>query len=107
LRYTRRYPLGFLQQPLARVLASIHRNAQPVLAAVDVMRATHAPMLSREQRRHFMAALDFECAAALFRAGRYLPAGVAMLKSVIRARADHRGLAVVLHNRRKSSAAAF
>jgi glycosyltransferase involved in cell wall biosynthesis len=102
LRYARQYPLGFLQQPLARVSASIHRNAQPVLAAVDAMRAAHAPALSPEQRRHFMAALDFECAAALFRARRYLPAGLAMLKSMARAPADHRGLAVVLHNRRKS-----
>ena len=62
--------LGFINEPLARVAHSDHRNAENVMAALDVIRSVHGDGLSGALRRHFTAATCVEAAAAHYRAGR-------------------------------------
>ena len=98
LRYTFLEPLGFIPEPLARVHVSTHANAAPVLAAIEVVRAKHLSSLSPRDRAHFAAALDFEKAAALYRAGQYGRAIPPFLKSWSRSPLHHPPLRAVLHN---------
>ncbi|MGZ3411895.1 MAG: glycosyltransferase family 2 protein [Xanthobacteraceae bacterium] len=98
LRYTRHHPLGFISEPLARIHASTHANATPVLAAIEVLRAKHFSSLSQSDRARFAAALDFEKAAALYRAGQYGRALPPLLKSWSRSPLHHPPLRAVLHN---------
>jgi glycosyltransferase involved in cell wall biosynthesis len=99
LRYAQRYPLGFLAAPLARIDASVHRNAGVILAAIEAMRAKHAPLLTPAQRRHFAAALDFEASAAHYRASQFASAFAALSASLLRAPFGNKALRAVVHNK--------
>jgi glycosyltransferase involved in cell wall biosynthesis len=99
LRYARTHTLGFVTEPLARISASVHRDATPVLAAIEALRRKHAAELDALDRRHFEAALAFERAAALYRSGRMFKAVAPFLWSLARSPTVHPALAAVLHNR--------
>jgi hypothetical protein len=99
LRFGRKYRLGFLAQPLARKFPSTHANAPQVVAALDRLRSKHAGHLSARQRRHFLAGMDLECAAARYRDGN-LPGMIApLVRSILRVPTRNAALGVVLHNR--------
>lgn len=98
LRFARSRPLGFLSTPLARIHASRHTNTTPVLAAIETLRAKHSGDLGKRDRNHFAAALDFERAAALYRAGKTGAALPAVVKSLSRSLFYHPPLRAVLHN---------
>jgi glycosyltransferase involved in cell wall biosynthesis len=99
LRYTAKYPLGFLAEPFARIEPSHHQDVAKVLEAIEIMRARHLPAMAGAHRRHFAAALDVERAAAYHRRGVRLPAAAALLRSLLRSPLRNDALAAVLHNR--------
>ncbi|HVX91803.1 MAG TPA: glycosyltransferase family 2 protein [Xanthobacteraceae bacterium] len=100
LRYAQSSTLGFISEPLARILASSHSDAAAVLSALETLRAKHLPQLERRDRRSFAAALDFERAGALYRAGNRASALPMLLRSCLRSPLGHPALSAVLHNRR-------
>jgi glycosyltransferase involved in cell wall biosynthesis len=99
LRFAGKYRLGFLAEPLARTFPSPHANAPQVSAALARLHAKHASCLSARQRRHFLAGMDLELAAARYR-DRNLPGMVLpLVRSILRAPTRNAALAAVLHNR--------
>jgi glycosyltransferase involved in cell wall biosynthesis len=100
LRYTQTNTLGFIAEPLARIAASAHCDADAVLSALETLRVKHSPQLERRDRRSFAAALDFERAGALYRAGNRASALPMLLRSCLRSPLGHPALSAVLHNRR-------
>jgi glycosyltransferase involved in cell wall biosynthesis len=99
LRYAKRYPFGFLAQPLARIDPSYNQDFATSMAAIEGMRSRHMPVMAGARRRHFAAALDVERAAAHHRHGDMLSAASALLRSLVRAPLRNVALAAVLHNR--------
>jgi len=99
LRYCRRYPLGFVADPFARVAASSFTDTEKLLAAIVLIRERHLKHLPQPLRRHFAAALDMEKAAALYRAGGRLSVVVPLLSSLMRVPVGHQGAAAILRNR--------
>lgn len=99
MRLVRTRDLGFLAEPLASIEASRHADAKSVLVALDRMGARHSDMLSPSERRHFLAAIEFERAAACYREAHYLPAVIALARSLWLAPTGHVALRAVLHNR--------
>jgi glycosyltransferase involved in cell wall biosynthesis len=100
LRYARKYPLGFIAEPLARVSPSQHKEADKVITALEILRSEHLPGLTGEYRRHFLAAMEMELAAAQYRRGNMLAMIGPLLKSLLRVPVRNDALAAVLHNRR-------
>jgi glycosyltransferase involved in cell wall biosynthesis len=99
LRYTKRHPVGFLAQPLARIEPSDNQDFTISLEAIEAMRSRHMPAMAGSRRRHFAAALDVERAAAYHRRGDMIPAVAGLLRSFMRAPWRNVALAAVLHNR--------
>jgi glycosyltransferase involved in cell wall biosynthesis len=99
LRYGRKYRLGFLAEPLARTFPSPHANAPEVAAALARLHAKHASHLSARQRRHFLAGMDLELAAARFRSGNVPGMVVPLVRSILRVPTRNAALGAVLHNR--------
>jgi glycosyltransferase involved in cell wall biosynthesis len=98
LRYVRKYTLGFVPEPLARIEPSLNVESSKVIAALEVLRSKHMGDIRGRCRRYFKAGLDFERAAALHRRGDPA-AAVALLSSVLRSPFRHDALAAALHNR--------
>ena len=96
LRYTCKYPLGFVAEPLARIEPSLSADSAKVVAALKILRVKHMGGLQGRCRRYFKAGLDFELAAALCRRGSPR-AVIALLSSLLRSpispRCVRRGLA--------------
>jgi glycosyltransferase involved in cell wall biosynthesis len=101
LRLLRRHQLGFVGEPLARVSKSRNREVDKVYAALDIIRSEHRRHLPADVQRDFDAAMDIERAAASYRAGKKLAAGVNLLKGVLRVPLRNTALSAVLHNRRR------
>jgi hypothetical protein len=99
LRFTATDVLGFLAVPLARIAASHHAPAGPVLAALDRIEQRHREHIAPRYRRQFAAALAFERAAARFRAGDRLATMGLLLRSVALAPIGHQAIRAMLHNR--------
>jgi glycosyltransferase involved in cell wall biosynthesis len=99
LRFARKHRLGFLAEPLARTFPSPHANAPEIVAALARLRAKHASHLSTRQRRHFLAGMDLELAAAWYRSGNLPGMVMPLVRSILRAPTGNAALAVVLHNR--------
>jgi glycosyltransferase involved in cell wall biosynthesis len=99
MRLVRTRDLGFLAEPLASIESSRHADAKSVLVALDRMRDHHSETLSPSERRHFLAAIEFERAAACYRDGRRLPAMIALARSLWLSPTGHVALRAVLHNR--------
>jgi glycosyltransferase involved in cell wall biosynthesis len=99
MRFVRTRDLGFLAEPLARIEASRHADAKSVLAALDHMGARHGETLSPSDRRQFIAAIEFERAAAYHRDGLYIRAMTALVRSLWLSPRRHVALRAVLHNR--------
>jgi glycosyltransferase involved in cell wall biosynthesis len=99
LRYAKSQPLGFLAQPLARIETSTHADPETVLAALGRLRSKHLAALLPHERRHFVAALDVNCAAAHYRRGQVFPAMLALAASLYHSPIENRALASVLYNR--------
>jgi glycosyltransferase involved in cell wall biosynthesis len=99
IRLTRKYPLGFLAEPLAYISPAAQPQSANVLAALEVMRIKHTDSLSAKDRRHFLAALEHERGAAHFRSGDFVRAAGAVTKSFLRAPFRNAALAASLHNR--------
>jgi len=83
LRFAKRYDVAFVAQPLADVYLTTRRpcqtpdRADPVLDAIQHIRAKHLPcMESPKRRRQLRSSLLVETAATLYRRGRPLPAAV-------------------------------
>jgi hypothetical protein len=99
LRFGRKYRLGFLAEPLARKFPSGHANPPEVIAALERLQTKHASHLSARQRRHFLAGMDLECAAARYRGGNLSGMVAPLVRSILRVPARNAALGVVLHNR--------
>jgi glycosyltransferase involved in cell wall biosynthesis len=99
LRFGSKYRLGFLAEPLARKFPSAHANPPEVIAALERLHAKHACHLSAPQRRHFLAGMDLECAAARYRGGNLSGAVAPLVRSILRVPTGNAALGVVLHNR--------
>jgi glycosyltransferase involved in cell wall biosynthesis len=99
IRYTQRYGLGFLAEPLARIEASIHRNPGVILKAIEALRGKHVPALDPALKQCFVAALDFEAAAARYRGGQLMPAFLSLSRSLSRVPFGNKALRAVLHNK--------
>lgn len=99
IRYATQYELGFLAEPLARIEASVHKNAAQVLAALDVMAARWTVQIPVSLQADFRAALDMERGAALYRQGHILRGLMSVLRSLVIKPFGHQSLAAVLHNR--------
>jgi glycosyltransferase involved in cell wall biosynthesis len=97
LRYARKYPLGFVAEPLARIEPSLGADSAKVVAALKIIRVKHMDGLQGRCRRYFKAGLDFELAAALGRRGSPR-AIIALLSSLLRSPIRHDAFAAVLHN---------
>jgi glycosyltransferase involved in cell wall biosynthesis len=102
LRAVARYPLGFLQQPLAMIWPSRSKGSADILAALDRIGHDHLPELPPRQRRHLRAAIRFERAAYFFRNGHLIPMVTNLLGSMSLAPLDHQALKAALYNRRMS-----
>ena len=98
LRYVRKYTLGFVPEPLARIEPSLNVESSKVITALELLRSKHMGGVPGRCRRYFKAALDFERAAALHHCGNPA-AAVALLSSLLRSPFRHDALAAVLHNR--------
>jgi glycosyltransferase involved in cell wall biosynthesis len=99
LRYGQKHELGFIAEPLTRVHPSHHQEPEKVLAALAILRAKHMSALTAVQRRHFLAGMELELAAAHYRRGNLLAMIAPLLKSLIHSPTRNDALAVVLHNR--------
>jgi hypothetical protein len=99
LRYALNHDLGFIAKPLARIQASQHRNAGVVIDALSAIRAKHAHLLGHRDRKHLLAAIDLERAAAFYRSGQRLAAIRSVIRSVIREPFRNAAIRAVLHNR--------
>lgn len=99
MRLTRRRPLGFFAEPLARIEPSAGVNQATVFAALERIAGKHLPGLVGANRRHFKAACHLERAAALFRSGRRASAVGELAVSLMQSPLRHRALTAVLHNR--------
>jgi len=99
LRFAGKHRLGFLAEPLARTFPSPHANAPEVIAALARLHAKHARHLSARQRRHFLAGMDLELAAARYRSGNLPGMVMPLVRSILRAPMANAALAAVLHNR--------
>lgn len=99
LRVVARYPLGFLERPLATINPSPSKSSPDVLTALDHIGRDHLPVLAPRQRRHLLAAIRFERAAYFFRNSNFVPMIANLLGSIILAPFDHQALKSILHNR--------
>lgn len=99
LRLTETHVLGFLAEPLARIAASSHALAGPVLTALDRIEERHREYIAPGHRRQFAAALAFERAAARYRAGDRLAAMGLLIRSLALSPIGHQAIGAVLHNR--------
>lgn len=99
MRLTRRRPLGFFAEPLARIEPSTGVDQAAVFAALGRIADKHLPGLSGADRRHFKAACHLERAAALFRSGRRASAMGELAVSLMQSPLRHKALTAVLHNR--------
>jgi glycosyltransferase involved in cell wall biosynthesis len=99
LRYGRKYNLGFLAEPLARIEPSSHADFDKVIAALEIIGSKHMQGLQRQQRQHFAAGLDMERAAAYYRGGDLLRSLSSLFKSVMRSPVRHDALTAVLRNK--------
>ena len=99
LRYTRLHHLGFLAKPLTRVNIGSAANADVVLRALERMRTKHQGDLTNGDRRNFRAALELERAAAHFRCGALVSAGMAFLRSLWLVPLGNKAISAVLYNR--------
>jgi hypothetical protein len=70
-----------------------------VTAALARLHTKHASHLSARQRRHFLAGMDLELAAARYRSGNLPGMVVPLVRSILRAPTGNAALAAVWHNR--------
>ena len=99
IRFVEKHEMGFIHEPLGRKHLSDHRNQAEVVAALAMLRAKHEASLSGAHRRHFLAAMDLEMAAAHYRSGNVFRMMVPCLRSLLRSPVGNQALALVLHNR--------
>jgi glycosyltransferase involved in cell wall biosynthesis len=98
LRFARKYPLGFIGEPLARIEPSFQRQFAETLAAIDVISAKNLDTLGPIDRRHFLAGADISRAAVYYRAGKLTAAIRALARSLLRVPVGNKALFAVLHN---------
>lgn len=103
LRYANVSDLGFLAQPLAKVVVGPRSDASRIPGAVQHLRSKHLANLSKSEVRVLEAAIALEIAAAYYRSGHRMQALPAVLKSLMIVPFGNQALAAVLRNRIRSN----
>jgi hypothetical protein len=91
-------PLGFLAEPLSRIVPSGFSDLEKAVRALAALRAKYVDRLLPRQRRAFLSGLDVERAATRYRRGERLAAIGGVLRSLARAPLGNVAVAAVVGN---------